>query len=120
MAALAGTTLTFPGSALDAMWRLNPVAHAQMAPWGALMGVPMLLLSMVLLSAAICWHRRRHWGWVLAVIVITAQIAGDSFNLLRGHVVEGAVGVVIAGMLLWWLLRSSVRQVFGSDSSANS
>ena len=120
MAALAGATLTLPGSALDAMWRLNPVAHAQMAPLGALVGIPMLLLSVVLLSAAIGWHRRRQWGWLLAVIIIVTQIAGDSFNLLAGRPLEGFVGVLIAGCLLWWLLKASVRQSFVPGRSARS
>jgi hypothetical protein len=120
MAALAGTTLTFPGSVLDAMWRLNPAAHAQMAPLGRLIGVPMLLLSLLLLGAALGWYRRRHWGWLLAVVIIATQIAGDSFNLLTGRPLEGAMGVLIAGTLLWWLLRPSVRQAFVPSKSATS
>jgi hypothetical protein len=112
MAALAGITLVFPQSALTAMWKLNPTAYAQMAPLGMLAGVPMLLLSAVLLCAALGWYRRRRWGWMLAVIIIATQIAGDAANLVAGRLLEGLTGVVIAGALLWWLLRSGVRSSF--------
>src|SRR4051812_14646558 len=85
MAALAGMTLVFPQSFLTAMWRLNPTAYAQMAPWGVLAGIPMLLLSAVMVCAALGWYRRRRWGWTLAVIVIATQTAGDAANLIAGR-----------------------------------
>ena len=109
MAALAGITLTFPGSRLDPMWRLNPTAYAEMRPLGAIVGIPMLLLSGVMLLSAVGWFSRRRWGWILAVMVIGTQVAGDCWNLITGRGVEGLIGVTIAGALLWWLLRRSIR-----------
>ena len=115
MAALAGVSLIFPGHSLDAMWRLNPKAHAQMAPLGKPIGLAMLLLSLLMLSATIGWFRRRRWGWMLAVIIIATQVAGDAGNILAGRRLEGLVGVTIAGLLLWWLLSSPVRNRFTSN-----
>ncbi len=43
MAALAGTTLVFPGTILDRAWRLNPVAYAQLAPLGVPVGIAFLV-----------------------------------------------------------------------------
>src|SRR5690348_11508799 len=84
MASFAGFTLIWQGTPLDRMWRLNPVAHEQLAPLGNLVGIPFLLLAVALALAAIGWFRRRFWGWVLAVVIIAIQLAGDLFNLVRG------------------------------------
>ena len=112
MALLAGVTLAWPGTFLDRMWALNPVAWVQLAPFGKTIGVPFLLLSCVLVVAAVGWFRRRKWGWVLAVFVIAVQVAGDLVNLLRGDFVRGGTGAVIAGALLAYFLRPKVRAVF--------
>jgi uncharacterized membrane protein YccC len=112
MSALAGITLVFPHSSLTAIWKLNPTAYAQMAPWGILAGIPMLLVSVAMACAALGWYCRRRWGWTLAVIIIATQIVGDTANVVAGRLLEGLTGVVIAGALLWWLLRSEVRSSF--------
>ena len=114
MALLAGTTLVFPGTILDRAWRLNPVAYAQLAPLGAPVGIAFLLLAVVLAVAATGWWRRRRWGWVLAVVIISIQVLGDFMNLLRGDVLRGAVGVVIAGALLFYMTRPRVRAAFAT------
>jgi len=115
MAALAGTTLVFPGTILDRVWHLNPVAYAQLAPLGAPVGIVFLLLALVLAAAATGWRRRRRWGWVLAVIIISIQLLGDFVNLLRGDLLRGAVGVVIAGSLLFYMTRHRVREAFWTE-----
>lgn len=114
MALLAGTTLVFPGTILDRAWRLNPVAYAQLAPLGGPVGIVFLLLAVVLSVAATGWWCRRRWGWVLAVVIISIQVLGDFMNLLRGDVLRGAVGVVIAGALLFYMTRPRVRAVFAT------
>ncbi len=112
MAALAGTTLVWPGTPLDKVWRLNAPAYRQLAPWGRIVGFLFLLLSATLAIAAVGWFKRCLWAWRLTVVIIATQVAGDFFNLARGEFLGGAVGVVIAGALLWCLLRPSVRAAF--------
>ncbi|MFI5106252.1 MAG: dolichyl-phosphate beta-glucosyltransferase, partial [Terriglobales bacterium] len=80
MAALAGTTLAWPGTPLDKMWKLNPEAYRQLAPLGRWIGVGFLLLSAALAMAGVGWFRRRLWGYWLAVIIIITQVLGDLFN----------------------------------------
>ncbi len=65
-----------------------------------------------MVAAAIGWIRRRFWGWALAVIIIASQVLGDLVNAVRGEFLKGSVGVVIAGALLIYLLRSNVRNAF--------
>jgi hypothetical protein len=116
MASLAGTTLLWRGTVLERMWTLNPTAYKQLVPFGASAGVLFLLLSVALAVAGTGWFKRRLWGWRLAVVIIAAQLVGDLVNVLRGDVVRGAIGVTIAGALLFYLLRSEVRAAFASGN----
>jgi len=113
MALLAGTTLVCPGTLLDRAWVLNPNAYLQLAPMGRVVGSLFLLLSAALAAAGAGWFRRRLWGWQMAVGIIAAQVLGDLLNLVRGDFLRGAAGVVLAGALLFYLLRPAVRAAFG-------
>lgn len=88
MAGLAGTTLTWRGTALDAIWGLNEPAYRQLAPLGRVVGPLFLLLSAILLLAAVGWFKRRLWGWGLTVAIIATQVAGDLVNLVRGNILR--------------------------------
>jgi hypothetical protein len=112
MAAFAGSTLLWPGPIGDRVWTLNPAAHAQLVPMGRKIGVAFLLLSLTMLTAGIGWFRQNVWGWRLAIVVIGVQLVGDFVNALRGEVLKGAVGVLIAGGLLVYLLSPAVRTAF--------
>jgi hypothetical protein len=112
MAALAGTTLVWPGTRLDRIWALNPRAYREFAPLGRAVGIAFLFLSALRAAAGIGWLRRRLWGWRLAVIVIATQVLGNLVNVFLGRIVEGALGAAIAGVLLLYLMRAKVRAVF--------
>ena len=114
MAALAGTTLVFPGTIFDKMWALNPAAFRQLAPFRRIAGMLFLLLSVSMVIAGTGWFRRRYWGWCLAVIIIATQVLGDLVNLLRGDFVRGGIGFAIGGALLLYLFSSKVKGVFAS------
>jgi hypothetical protein len=112
MALLAGVTLSWPGTVLDGIWRLNPNAYRQLAPLGRLVGVGFLFLSIVMFIAGTCWFKRRIWGWWLAVVILATQCMGDSINAFKGHGFEGAFGATVAGALIFYLFRPNVRRVF--------
>jgi hypothetical protein len=114
MAALAGVTLAHPGTPLDRIWSLNRPAYIQLAPLGRSVGIGFLLLGASLAIAAVGWFRRAWWGWLMAVAIITTQLLGDGFNLLRGDFLRGAVGVLIASALLYYIVR--LRPFFRSGS----
>lgn len=117
IAALAGITLAFSGTALDRIWVLNPRAHAQLAPFGKAIGYAFFLLTVTLAIAGIGWFQRRLWGWWLAVSVIATQILGDLVNVSLGRIREGVIGVAIASALLFYLLRTDVRAAFSAKLS---
>ena len=114
MAALAATTLIWPRTPLDQAWSLNPDAHRQLAPLGSKIGPLFLLLSFALIVSGIGWLRHRRWGWALAVVIISTQVGGDFFSLMRGDWLRGCVGVAIAGALLVYLLTPRVRNAFSN------
>ena len=94
MAFLAGTTLVWKGTPFDRMWALNAPAYERLAPFGAIIGIPFLLLSATLVVAGIGWRRRRLWGWWLAVAIIATQIFGFFFHFLLGLLFFGVLGVL--------------------------
>jgi len=112
MASLAATTLLWRGTALDRVWDLNPTAYKQLAPLGNIVGILFLVLGAALTTAGIGWFRRRLWGWKLAVVIIATQVLGDVVNCFRGDLLRGGIGVIIAGALLLFLLRSNIRTKF--------
>jgi hypothetical protein len=112
MAAYAAVTLLRPGTVLDALWVLNKEGHAGLLPLGKTAGLLFVVLSVLLSVAALGWFRRRKWGWMLGVVIIAMNLAGDVVNVVRGEGLKGAVGAVIAGMLLIYVTRAGVRNYF--------
>ena len=117
MALLAGSTLIWPGTIFDKAWVLSAAAHARLAPFGTKIGIPFLLLGAILAVAGTGWFRRRVWGWRLAVAVIATQVVGDIANAFLGDIVRGGTGFLIAGALLFYLLRQEVRSAFASGDA---
>jgi hypothetical protein len=112
IASLAATSLLWRGTPLDRLWDLNPIAYKQLARLGGAVGILFLLLGTALTTAGIGRFRRRRWGWRLAVVIITIQVLGDLVNCVRGDLLRGGTGVIIAGALLLFLLQPKVRATF--------
>jgi len=112
MAAYAAATLLNPGTILDGLWALNKTGHAQLLSVGKSAGLGFMVLSALLCAAAVGWFRRRYWGWALGATIIAINALGDLINGIRGEPLKGAVGVVIAGLLLFYMTRSGVRNYF--------
>jgi hypothetical protein len=97
------------------MWALNPRAYNELAPSGKAVGIPFLLLAVTLAVAGLGWFKRRRWGWQLAGVIIATQVLGDFVNVVLGHIVQGGIGVAIAGALLVCILRPNMRAAFVSE-----
>src|SRR5882724_1677316 len=109
MASLAMITLGWPGTFLDKAWELNKAGHAQLLPLGRIIALPFGVLAVIALVAGIAWFKRRRWAWVVGVSGISVNCAGDLINMAFGEFWKGAVGVVVAGLILIYMTRTSVR-----------
>jgi hypothetical protein len=92
------------------MWRIKPAAHQQllaMAPWT---GIGFCLLAIAMALTSVGCFRRKRWGWTLAIFAINGL--ADGTRLLSGEVLEGLVGVIAAGAILYALSRPNVRRAF--------
>jgi hypothetical protein len=112
MAAYAAVTLLRPGTILDALWALNKRGHAGLVLLGRSAVLLFAVLSVLLGLAAVGWFRRKYWGWMLGVTIIAINATGDLINGLMGEWLKGAVGVVIAGLLLIYMTRPGARNYF--------
>lgn len=113
LAAFIGTLLLFPGKVLESLWRFNPEARAAFQSMGRLSSLLLFVVGAVAGGAAVGIHRRRHWGWWLAVLLFSVNGLGDLFSLLvMGRILQGASGVVVSGSFLFYLMRSTVREQF--------
>jgi hypothetical protein len=112
MASLAGFTLVWRGTALDWIWTFNPRAYVELAPLGKPIGLLFLFLASALAIAGTGWLKRRRWGWQLAVVIIGTQALGDMANIFYGRIIQGVIGVTIAGALLFHMTRPFIRACF--------
>ena len=117
MASLAGTTLVWRGTVFARIWTLNPRAYKELLPFAKVPGILFLLLSIALLIAAWGWFKRHLWGWRLSVVLIGTQVLGNLVNMSMGNFIEGAIGITIAGALLFYLTRAKVRSFFERQPS---
>lgn len=105
-------TLTFPGSFLDVVWRVNPHAHEGFTRIG---GWAVLLMSVVfvacLLTAISLW-RRLEWGYRVAMVMLIVNLTGDAINVIAGKDQRAIVGVPIVLILLLYLMRRNTREYF--------
>lgn len=115
MASFAAISLTYPGSFLDRAWTLNPTAHVQLASMGRTVAVPFVVLSVALLLAGIGWFRGRYWGWLLGTAIIGINLVADLIHFAMGDYIKSAVGVVVAGALLFYMTRMKVRDYFRGE-----
>ena len=99
-------SLTFPGSFLEPVWKLNPRARegfAQMGGWSILL---MSVVCVTCLLTAIGLWRGLRWGYWLAALVLTVNLVGDLINVLVGTDRRALVGIPIVLLLLTYLLKS--------------
>ena len=117
MATYAAVTLAFPGTFLDRAWGLNPEGHAGLLSLGRIMAVPFLFLATAMLFAGLGWFRRDDKGWKLGVLLIAINLAANVYELVFGRQLKSGPGVFIAGLLLIYMTRASVKNYFWKSAS---
>lgn len=103
MCALTILALTFPGTPLAAIWRMNPEAKDNFARMGAWAFPLMAVVGGSCAAAAIGLWRWRNWGRRVAIGVLGANLVGDLMNALVRHDYRTLIGLPIAGVMIWYL-----------------
>lgn len=112
MSGVTAMLLLLPGTALDAIWRLNPVAHDQLAQVGPWAIVLMLCVCAACAFAAIGLAKCAAWGHRLAVGILVVNLIGDVVNAVVNSDPRTLIGIPVGGALIAYLMMSRVRRLF--------
>jgi len=105
MSGLTVFLLLFPGSVLEPAWRLNPRAHEAFAAMGLWAVLLMALVCLVCILAATGLWRCKRWGFWTALGILSVNLAGDTTNALITGDKRTMIGLPIAGVMIWYLIR---------------
>ena len=109
----AGATLIWPGSGVDTIWAIrNDDTHAKMLALGWPGGLGLWTLSALALALMVGSFSQRRWAWWAAAVGISLNGLADLGRLATGGIFEGVFGAAVAGLILFWLTRRSVRGQF--------
>lgn len=106
MCALTITLLLFPGTVLDALWRLNPDAHAVFQTIGNWSILIMFTVGTACGFAAIGLFRGSAWGTQVALIILAVNMIGDLTNAVWRHDYRGLIGLPVAAGIIVYLFSS--------------
>ena len=113
MSGLAGLMLLWPGGPFDGLWAINPRAEPSLTSLGPAGIVLMGTVSAGCAAAATGLWARRRYGWYLALLILTINLAGDTLNAVLGRDPGTLIGLPVGGVLIAYLLSARVRRVFG-------
>jgi hypothetical protein len=111
MCALTVVLLLFPGTALDAAWRLNPEAQRSFQSLGTLSILLMAVVGISCGAAAIGLFRGAWWGRVVGLVILLANLVGDAANAILRHDYRALIGIPIGGVMIAYLWRIAFRKV---------
>ena len=113
MLVLAAILLMLPGARwTELVWSLRPGVHDRLADVGWPIVASFLALAVVFSYTAIAWFRKKISGWIIASLLIAANLAGDLIRLFLGHSFEGMLGITLGGSLLAYMMSPWIRRVF--------
>ena len=104
--------LFFPGTAVEIVWKVYEARRTLLMPYRVWLAPGFLALAVAMASTSIGYFSRRAWGRLLAIAIFAVNGLGDVVQLLIGHILEGAIGVTAAGLLIYWLTRLRVKEAF--------
>ena len=108
----SAVSLTFPGSFLEPIWRLNPNARRGFSSIGASAIVLMIGVGIACTLTAVGLWRGRRWGYWLAVVMLVVNLAGNVVNVISGTEPGAIIGIPIVGVILLYFLRKRTRYHF--------
>jgi hypothetical protein len=111
MSGLTAVMLSFPGSVIEPLWRLNPRAREGFVGMGGWAVVLMLVVCVACATAAVGLWRCSRVGYWTALVVLAINLVGDTANAVVGDDWRTLIGLPIGGLMMAYLVRK--RRVFG-------
>lgn len=118
MCSLTLFLLLFPGTPLDAAWRLKPEAQHELA-YRRSWTLPMMAITAAACGlAAIGLARGNAWGRRMAIAVVIVNAAGDLSNAIFRSDWRTLIGLPIGGLLVFYLTRPHTIRYFRDGNRA--
>ena len=105
MCALTIVLLLFPGSSLDALWRVNPEARSSFQSIGNAAFLLMGAVGLGCALAAVGLWRNARWGRQVALVILSINIVGDLLNAVLRRDYRALIGLPIGGAMIFYLVR---------------
>ena len=106
----AALSLLEPGTALESVWRINPVERESMEEMGGWAAPALLVVSGACALAGVGLWRRKAWGRRLAAGVLAVTLAEDFVSVfLRGDA-RALIGMPVVGALMIYLLSRRAKR----------
>lgn len=112
MAGLSFLALLLPRTILSEIWRLNPSAHAALLTMGAWSLALMAVVSIGCALSAYGLWRGVEWGRRLALLILVANLLGDTGNAIFRSDFRALIGLPVAGLMVAYLFASRTRAHF--------
>jgi len=109
---LSVVSLTFPGSFLEPIWRLNPHARTEFDRIGSWAIILMLVVCVACALTLVGLWRRSRLGYWLCVIMLTANLTGDLVGVISGTEPRALVGIPIVLFIVILWMRRKTRKYF--------
>ncbi|MFL6583401.1 MAG: hypothetical protein ACJ8KU_02655 [Chthoniobacterales bacterium] len=104
MCTLAIALLVFPGTRLDALWRVNPEAQHAFTAMGAGAILLMCSVGVACAVASIGLARGTEWGRWLAIVILTINVMSDAIGAAVRDDPWTLLGVPAGGAMIGYLL----------------
>jgi hypothetical protein len=118
--AFALVTLAWPGTVLDAIWRINPDGHAALSDLGRAGGWLMGVVCASCAAAAYGTWNGRRWGYLLAILLLVGNLCGAVADAIVASRPQALIGVPIVVGIMVYLRLSTARAYFQRGSRLRS
>ncbi len=108
----AGLSLLMPGTFWKQIWFIKKAEYQKMLPNRLWIGWGFWLLAIIMAIAVTGWFRKRRWGWFLVIAIFMINGLSDAVRFVMGNYIEGSIGVCTTAGIVFYLLRSSVKNFF--------
>ncbi len=80
-------------------------------------GVVVLILSLLSAAVASGLYRGDRWSWYGALALATMSMVVNVANIVAGALVVSGLGILVAGLVVWNLMRADTRAWLGVTAS---